>query len=78
MMIRVLPLMGAIVMMVGCTSDPNAPINQTFPIRQMDAFFRPFTGSQAPAPTYAGDPPYVRSYTNNPGYAPAYPPAAQR
>jgi hypothetical protein len=25
--------------LTGCTSDPNAAINQTFPIRQMDQFF---------------------------------------
>jgi hypothetical protein len=54
----------------GCTSDPNAPINQTFPIRQMDHFFGPpsapppATLSAAPAP----------DYTQRPGYAPAYPP----
>jgi hypothetical protein len=52
-----------------CTSDPNAPINQSFPIRQMDHFFDPSatpprsTLSAAPAP----------DYTRRPGYAPAYP-----
>jgi hypothetical protein len=45
------------------TADPNAPINQTFPIRQMDRFFK--SHSIAPA-----DP----DYTHRPGYAPAYPP----
>ena len=50
----------------GCTSDPNAPVNQTFPIRQMDQFFESFS---APA-----EPPAPRDYTHNPGYAPAYPP----
>ena len=53
-----------LLLFVSCTSDPNAPINQVFPIRQMDNFFRPFTGSPAPAP----------AYTRHPGYAPAYPP----
>lgn len=47
----------------GCTSDPGAPVNQTFPIRQMDNFF----DSLAAAPR----PP---DYTRQPGYAPAYPP----
>jgi hypothetical protein len=47
----------------GCTSNPAAPINQTFPIRQMDAFF-----NSLPPPPPAPD------YTHEPGYAPAYPP----
>ncbi len=25
--------------LAGCTSDPSAPVNQTFPVRQMDRFF---------------------------------------
>jgi hypothetical protein len=50
----------------GCTADPNAPINQTFPIRQMDHFF----GSLS-APRAASAAP---DYTHEPGYAPAYPP----
>lgn len=45
-----------------CTSDPAAPANQTFPIRQMDRFF----GGDAP--------PAAPDYTHQPGYAPAYPP----
>jgi hypothetical protein len=49
----------------GCTSNPAAPINQTFPIRQMDAFFN----SLPPRP-----PPPPPDYTHEPGYAPAYPP----
>ncbi|HEY1410548.1 MAG TPA: hypothetical protein VGF36_00325 [Rhodopila sp.] len=48
--------------LAGCTSNPNAPVNQTFPVRQMDQFF----GSRPPPP-----PP---DYTHEPGYAPAYPP----
>nr|WP_294556025.1 hypothetical protein [uncultured Rhodopila sp.] len=47
--------------LAGCTSDPNAPVNQTFPIRQMDNFFD----------SLAASPP---DYTRQPGYAPAYPP----
>jgi hypothetical protein len=45
----------------GCTSNPNAPVNQSFPVRQMDQFF----GSRPPPPP---------DYTRQPGYAPAYPP----
>jgi hypothetical protein len=47
----------------GCTSDPSAPVNQTFPIRQMDQFFGSL--SAPPAPPV--------DYTRQPGYAPAYP-----
>ena len=47
----------------GCTSDPAAPVNQTFPIRQMDNFFNSLAAAP-PAP----------DYTRHPGYAPAYPP----
>jgi hypothetical protein len=50
-------------LMAGCTSDPDAPVNQTFPIRQMDSFFNSLSG-----------PPPARDYTRQPGYAPAYPP----
>jgi hypothetical protein len=50
--------------LAGCTADPDAPVNQVFPIKQMDDFFRPFTGSPAPTP----------HYMREPGYAPAYPP----
>jgi hypothetical protein len=49
-----------------CTADPNAPVNQTFPIRQMDRFFDSI--SAAPGP---------QDYTHDPGYAPAYPPYDQ-
>jgi hypothetical protein len=49
--------------LAGCTSDPNAPVNESFPIRQMDQFF----GSRSPPPAPA-------EYTREPGYAPAYPP----
>jgi hypothetical protein len=48
----------------GCTSDPNAPVNESFPIRQMDRFFDSLT-QPPPPPT---------DYTHVPGYAPAYPP----
>jgi hypothetical protein len=52
--------------LAGCTSDPSAPINQAFPIRQMDAFFgSPHAQPALPAPT---------DYTQEPGYLPAYPP----
>jgi hypothetical protein len=50
----------------GCTSDPNAAVNQTFPIRQMDAFFNSL-------PPAAPPPPPPPDYTHQPGYAPAYP-----
>jgi hypothetical protein len=46
----------------GCTTDPNAPVNQSFPIRQMDRFFDSL-----------GAPPR-QDYTHVRGYAPAYPP----
>jgi hypothetical protein len=47
----------------GCTSDPRAPINQVFPIRQMDRFFNSLSA-----------PPPPPDYTQLPGYAPPYPP----
>jgi hypothetical protein len=50
--------------LAGCTSDPNAPVNQSFPIRQMDQFFGSRSPSQVPEP---------EDYTREPGYAPAYP-----
>jgi hypothetical protein len=53
-------------LLAGCTSDPNAPVNQSFPIRQMDQFF----GSSQPPPAVPAEP----DYTHQPGYAPAYPP----
>lgn len=46
----------------GCTSDPNAAINQTPPIRQMDHFFNSLSAPPTP------------DYEHQPGYAPAYPP----
>lgn len=52
----------------GCTSDPNAAVNQNFPIRQMDSFFDSL--SSDPAARQPGPP----DYTRQPGYAPAYPP----
>ena len=32
--------------LAACTSNPNAPVNQTFPVRQLDQFF----GSLSPTP----------------------------
>ena len=49
----------------GCSSSPDAPINQTFPIRQMDAFFNSLPPRTPPSPP---------DYRHEPGYAPAYPP----
>jgi hypothetical protein len=49
--------------LAGCTSDPAAPVNQAFPIRQMDQFFGSL--SAPPAPQV--------DYRMQPGYAPAYP-----
>jgi hypothetical protein len=66
--VRGVCLMGCILALAGCTADPNAPINQTFPIRQMDDFFRQYTGSPSPTPNP------VPETTRQPGYAPAYPP----
>jgi len=48
---------------VGCTSDPSAPVNQMFPVRQMDRFFNSLSGPSLPPDD-----------TREPGYAPAYPP----
>jgi hypothetical protein len=48
--------------LAGCTSDPSAPVNQTFPIRQMDSFFDSMS-----------DPPAPPDDQYRPGYAPAYP-----
>jgi outer membrane murein-binding lipoprotein Lpp len=62
---KILAVVIAGLSVAGCTSDPNAPINQTFPIRQMDQFF----GSLS-APRAASAAP---DYTHEPGYAPAYP-----
>ena len=60
---RALVLMIAALALAGCTSDPNAPVTQTTPIKQMDNFFNSL--STPPAPP---------DYTHEPGYAPAYPP----
>jgi hypothetical protein len=69
--------------LAACTSDPNAPVNQTFPIRQMDRFFDSLSAppeTQGPIgrssaggalQTYTRPPP--PDYTREPGYAPAYP-----
>jgi hypothetical protein len=51
-----------------CTSDPNAPINRSFPIRQMDQFFGSVNGPPNQYSTAEPD------YTHHRGYAPAYPP----
>jgi hypothetical protein len=58
--------------LAACASDPNAAVNQTFPIRQMDSFFNSLSGAP-PAPRAAQVPP-PPDYTRTPGYAPAYPP----
>ncbi len=65
---RYVVLLMAGVTMAGCTSDPNAPVNQTPPIRQMDRFFDSMTAPPDPAYRAAPD------YSHMPGYAPAYPP----
>jgi hypothetical protein len=54
--------------LAGCTSNPDAPVNQSFPIHQMDRFFESLS---APPRTQAQAPP---DYEHQPGYAPAYPP----
>jgi hypothetical protein len=65
--------------LAACTADPNAPVNQTFPIRQMDSFFDSLS-APSPSRTPTGGPSrdYTRElpedYTREPGYAPAYPP----
>lgn len=65
-----------------CTSDPDATINQTTPIRQMDRFFDRLSGREAPPPQYVPPPsqyvPPPREYSRSPGYAPAYPPYEYR
>jgi len=52
-----------VLLLAGCTLDPSAPVNRSFPVLQLDRFF----GSPSAAPA-AADP------THEPGYAPAYPP----
>jgi hypothetical protein len=61
---RTLFFLAGTLLMVGCTADPDAPINQAVPIRQMDNFSRSLRGL----------PPLPPTYTRQPGYAPAYPP----
>ncbi len=34
--------------LAACTSDPNAPVNQTFPVQQMDRFFNSISEPLAP------------------------------
>ncbi len=58
--------------LAACTSDPNAPVNQAFPIRQMDSFFDSL--SAPPSPPRSAQVPPPPDYTRVPGYAPAYPP----
>ena len=70
--VGLLPIL-MLVALAGCSSDPNTPINQSYPIRSMDNFFRSLPGPDKPpatAPAPAADP----DYTHQPGYAPAYPP----
>lgn len=55
----------------GCTSDPAAPINQTYPIRQMDRFFDSLSAPAGSPNQYSTAQP---DYTHHLGYAPAYPP----
>ncbi len=62
-----------LVALAGCSSDPNAPVNQSYPIRSMDNFFRSLPGPDKP-PTTAPAPAKDPDYTHQPGYAPAYPP----
>ena len=54
----------------GCTSDPAAPVNQAFPIRQMDHFFGSLGEPQGAPNQYSNAEP---DYTHHRGYAPAYP-----
>ena len=67
-----------------CSSSPDAPVNQTMPIRTMDNFLESLSPSPNPprgyarqpgyAPAYARQPGYAPAYAREPGYAPAYPP----
>lgn len=69
---RALLLASAASTLFGCTSDPNAPINQVFPIPQMDAFFRSLQPPPPnPKPVPQAD---AAGGTFGRGYAPAYPP----
>ena len=61
---RLLLIAAVAITIAGCSSDPDAPVNRTTPIRQMDRFFDTVTGRPPPPP----------DYRREPGYAPAYPP----
>jgi hypothetical protein len=54
-------------LLAGCTSNPTAPVNQVWPIPQMDRAFGD------PHPQVGGQP-EASDYTRRPGYLPAYPP----
>ena len=69
---RILGVIAMSVCLGACTADPNAPVNQSFPIRQMDGFFDSL--SRPPPPARSAQ---VPNYTHAPGYAPAYPPYDQ-
>ena len=56
--------------LTACTADPNAPVNQSFPIHQMDQFFE----SLSAPPPHAAQAQAPPAYERMPGYAPAYPP----
>ena len=60
------PALALSIALAACTSDPQAPVNQAFPIKQMDQFFN---GLSDPPP-----PSTIPDYEHQPGYAPAYPP----
>ena len=60
-------LLACAALLAGCTSDPNAPVNQVFPIPQLDAAFGE---PHAPPPAASAG----LDYTHHPGYLPAYPP----
>jgi hypothetical protein len=61
-------LLAAGTALMGCSSSPDAPINQTTPIRQMDHFFESMSGPDTPG---VDDPGVAHRES---GYAPAYPP----
>jgi hypothetical protein len=66
---RILGVIAMSVFLGACTADPDAPVNQSFPIRQMDGFFNSLSGPPPPAQSARAP-----DYRNEPGYAPAYPP----
>jgi hypothetical protein len=45
---QTIALLIAALSLAGCTSDPNAPVNEIFPIRQKDSFFDSLSGPPAP------------------------------